>query len=120
VCHILCNINNIEYEHYSTSDSGHKEDSRFCKQAKRRRQEQAKAFPDACENLSTTTMTCRFIFTRSQIRKQRRPVSQNKRDNKDQRFNSKQRKRELVFNNCKARDRKTLNEICKRPVNYSL
>jgi hypothetical protein len=41
--HNLHDISKIEYEHYSTSDSGHKEDSRSCKQAKRRRQEQAKA-----------------------------------------------------------------------------
>jgi hypothetical protein len=45
--HSLRDISKIEYEHYSTSDSGHKEDSRSCKQIKRREQEQAKALLDA-------------------------------------------------------------------------
>jgi hypothetical protein len=56
--HSLRNINKIEYEHYSTSDSGHKE--------------QAKAFLDACENLRTTTVMCQVIPNESQRRKKQR------------------------------------------------
>jgi hypothetical protein len=106
--HSLCDISKIEYEHYSTFGSRHKEDSRSCKQTKRRKQEQVKALPDAWKDLNTSTETGRFIFTRSQRRKKRRSDSQNKRDVEDQRFNKNQRKGELVFNTGMVMDSKSL------------